>query len=554
MDEANERRTQPRVGNRIFTPRGLAIVSATEGITFLVSANIITDQLPDHPFSRHKVFFRIFSGETKPRDHEDLLVGGSAVCSSSTLNASTVLCDTDAIGDITCSSSSNYLWAAGKTKIRSLFLLLLRITLFPVHSEFASLISMIGTLTGRTIRRALYRIPYSFVFSTAFFRTFHTFVAAYPPAKSSSTRTSHSSSINIKINAIMNQSPQSTSPKTVMVTGANGFLASHIVKGLLEAGHSVHACVRNADNAASVEHLQALEGADQRLTLFSTGDLKEATDATRPFDAPMADCDAVFHAATPISVKFDQHSGEHEIYEPAMLSTKELLACVQRHSDTVGCLVLTSSMSAVAPRPEPSIKDESHWSDPDDQRQRENWYGCTKTSQERLVRDWVRRAKSNHILPPDFVYSAICPTVVIGPKLNTIQLSSPQDSVGGTMGILQKWLQGGRSVAPNDSLSFIHVSDCAKMHTRILQLTANDIHEEQRYMSLMESLHWNDILKLFQELHPALPDYQPYTGPDELAVPTQFDLTHMQSLEVPCRTTREALKDSIDYLKSIRAL
>lgn len=76
MDEANERRTQPRVGNRIFTPRGLAIVSATEGITFLVSANIITDQLPDHPFSRHKVFFGFFPEKQNPATMKIYWSGG----------------------------------------------------------------------------------------------------------------------------------------------------------------------------------------------------------------------------------------------------------------------------------------------------------------------------------------------------------------------------------------------------------------------------------------------------------------------------------------------
>jgi uncharacterized protein YbjT (DUF2867 family) len=39
-----------------------------------------------------------------------------------------------------------------------------------------------------------------------------------------------------------------------MVTGASGYIAGWIVKDLLEAGHTVHATVRNPDKAKSVDH------------------------------------------------------------------------------------------------------------------------------------------------------------------------------------------------------------------------------------------------------------------------------------------------------------
>jgi len=350
------------------------------------------------------------------------------------------------------------------------------------------------------------------------------------------------------IDQIQNMMPP-FSKLCVMVTGANGFLASHIVKELLSSGHTVHACVRDATRESSVEHLEALPGASDRLKLFSTGDLSEVT--SDMFDAPMKHCNAVMHAATPLSVKFGAgHNGQTDIYEPAMKSTQELLHCLERHTDSVKCLVLTSSMAAVAPRPEPPVKDESHWSDPDAQKARNNWYGCTKTSQEQLVRNWVKKARAEGKIDPDFVYAAICPTMVIGPVLK--EIDNPE-TVSGTMGSLQKWLQGSRSQAPNDSMSFIHVQDCAKMHTRILELSASEITAEQRYMSLVESLHWNDILKLFKELHPKLPDYQPYQG-DDMAKPTKFNLDNMKSLQVPYKNTRETLKDSIEYLMQIGAL
>ncbi|CAB9497790.1 Tetraketide alpha-pyrone reductase [Seminavis robusta] len=393
-------------------------------------------------------------------------------------------------------------------------------------------------------------------------------VVAYPPSSSPPVMASRRGGGGHSMSPLQDDAESSTTTstrvqtpgnaRTVMVTGANGYLASYIVKDLLCSGHTVHACVRDASKEASVEHLKQLTNAKSHLKLFSTGDLACAGPGSQVFDAPMKGCDAIIHSATPLSVKFgSNHSGKEDIFNPAMISTQELLDCLRRHANTVRCLVLTSSMAAVAPRPEPAVKDESHWSDPVSQQQRDNWYGCTKTSQEQLVKEWITQHRPS-LLSPDFVYAAICPTMVIGPQLRrpTTRINNNKiTKVDGTMGSLQKWLRGGKSLAPNDSMSFIHVQDCARMHTRILQLKATDINQHARYMSLIESLHWNDILQLLRELYPNLPPFTPYQGDDKVK-PTQFNLDNMQSLlqQQPVKTTREALQDSIDYLNQIGAL
>ena len=45
------------------------------------------------------------------------------------------------------------------------------------------------------------------------------------------------------------------SDKPVLVTGANGYVASWLVKNLLDAGNTVHATVRNPDDKAKMGHL-----------------------------------------------------------------------------------------------------------------------------------------------------------------------------------------------------------------------------------------------------------------------------------------------------------
>lgn len=329
--------------------------------------------------------------------------------------------------------------------------------------------------------------------------------------------------------------------KSVLVTGANGYLGSHIVRKLLAKGYMVHGAVR--DITKRVDHLRALDGAKERLVLFGIGDLTTAS-----FDECMKGCSYIIHTATPLNPKFhDDFDGERDIYCPAMVSTKKLLECIEKSKKDVPveCLVLTSSMSAVAPYPEPDIKDETHWSDASRQKSRKNWYGATKTDQERLCQTWSEeRKRSDH---NDFRFAAICPTMIIGPILDNQKVSS------GTMGTLLKWFQGGKIVAPNDSMSFIHVEDCAAHHVAAME------RGEGRYMSLIESWHWNDIATLLMKLNPTI-KIQLFKGGqgsknNALISPTRFNLDRMNSLGCgPVKSMQDTIEESFEYLKKVGAL
>ena len=107
-----------------------------------------------------------------------------------------------------------------------------------------------------------------------------------------------------------------TSIKTVLVSGANGYLASHIVKQLLEKQYNVHACVRNKDNISSINHLLDIPNdSTGKLTLFSTGDLGDSSLVGR-YDTPLVGCDAVIHAASPLNPKLKggDYDGVRDMY------------------------------------------------------------------------------------------------------------------------------------------------------------------------------------------------------------------------------------------------
>ena len=57
------------------------------------------------------------------------------------------------------------------------------------------------------------------------------------------------------------QLPLKKDKDKVLVTGANGYVASWIVKKLLDEGHSVHATVRDITDTSKTVHLKSLEKA-----------------------------------------------------------------------------------------------------------------------------------------------------------------------------------------------------------------------------------------------------------------------------------------------------
>ncbi|XP_065616919.1 phenylacetaldehyde reductase-like isoform X1 [Quercus suber] len=73
--------------------------------------------------------------------------------------------------------------------------------------------------------------------------------------------------------------------KVVCVTGASGYIASWLVKLLLQRGYTVKATVRDPNNPKKTDHLLALDGAKERLKLFKANLLEEGS-----FDSVVDDC------------------------------------------------------------------------------------------------------------------------------------------------------------------------------------------------------------------------------------------------------------------------
>lgn len=129
--------------------------------------------------------------------------------------------------------------------------------------------------------------------------------------------------------------------KPVLVTGGSGYLASWIIKMLLEDGINVHATVRDPTSVQKVEHIQALESeSGGQLKLFKSDLLDKGS-----FDEPIQDCELVIHTASPFFITGIKNP-EEELIRPAKEGTKNVLESANRNP-SVKRIVLTSSVVAI---------------------------------------------------------------------------------------------------------------------------------------------------------------------------------------------------------------
>jgi len=127
----------------------------------------------------------------------------------------------------------------------------------------------------------------------------------------------------------------------VLVTGGGGYVASWIVRYLLEDGHTVRATVRDPAKPKGLEHLHALSAAHPgKLSLWAADLLDEGS-----FSDAMQGCELVMHTASPFLLGKIKNPQE-QLVRPALEGTRNVLTTVNA-IESVKRVVLTSSVAAV---------------------------------------------------------------------------------------------------------------------------------------------------------------------------------------------------------------
>lgn len=234
-------------------------------------------------------------------------------------------------------------------------------------------------------------------------------------------------------------------PHLVSVTGANGFIASWLVKLLLEAGYHVRGIVRSPDDKQKNGHLMELKGAKERLIIVK-GDILDYNSLF----AAINGCDGVFHTACPVpGLDPPPSNPEVEMLDPAVKGTCNVLkACSDARIKRV---VVTSSGAAVyidPNRPKEAVVDESCWSNTDYCRESKLWYMLGKTLGEQEAWKYAKEKDLDMVV--------VCPALVLGPVLQSTMNSSSL--------VILHLLDGSGDSFENKIYGVVDVRDVALAH------------------------------------------------------------------------------------------
>ncbi|KAF8209093.1 hypothetical protein K438DRAFT_2012400 [Mycena galopus ATCC 62051] len=221
--------------------------------------------------------------------------------------------------------------------------------------------------------------------------------------------------------------PVITSGK-VLVSGANGFIATWVVRALLEEGYSVRGTVRSAEKCAFLHETFASYGDKFELIVVPNITQEGA------FDEVVKGVDAIEHTASPFHLQADD---PEELIRPAIEGTVGILKSALKHGTTVKRVVVTSSCAAIFQQdPEPKTLSELHWNEQAPREVAEKGratpavtkYRASKTLAERAAWEFVEKHKTEIgwdlvVINPPFVYG---PTINDTPTPEALGTSARQ--------------------------------------------------------------------------------------------------------------------------------
>jgi len=237
--------------------------------------------------------------------------------------------------------------------------------------------------------------------------------------------------------------------RTILVTGATGYIAKHIVLKLLQRGDRVVGSMRSLERegelrAAMQAHLDDPSAVEAlRAVRLDLNEDAGWTDA-------MAGVDAVIHTASPFPLA--QPENEDELIRPAVDGAVRALRAAREAG--VSRVVLTSSSVAVSygntPKNGP-LFDEGDWSNTEDSRI--SAYGKSKTLAERAAWDYAETAQNLDL-------TVINPVFVMGAPLD--------ENYGTSIRVIERILAARDPMIPRIGFPTVDVRDVAEAHIRAL--------------------------------------------------------------------------------------
>jgi len=200
------------------------------------------------------------------------------------------------------------------------------------------------------------------------------------------------------------------STTTILVTGASGYIASHIISQALTLGYTVRGTARTASKA------ETTKSTHNNHPRYSTVVVSDFSHVSPDLDSAIKGVDAVIHVASDTSFSNDPH----KVIGGVVASVNNVLATAAREPKVKRFVLTSSSTAAVLPRPgvEMTVTVDS-W---DDGAVEAAWgedpdafvvYAASKTEGERALWKFVEEKR------PGFVANAILPNFNMGRVLGS---------------------------------------------------------------------------------------------------------------------------------------
>ena len=237
--------------------------------------------------------------------------------------------------------------------------------------------------------------------------------------------------------------------KTVLLTGASGYIGLHCAKELIEAGYAVRGTVRSQAKAQEVRETLAAASVDTANLSLVEIDLN----SDHGWNDTAAGCHFIMHVASPYLLANPKNP--NEMISPAVDGTLRVLHAAKKAG--AKRIVLTSSTFAMQGHMKFGKFTPDSWTDLD--APNISTYIKSKTLAEKAAWDFVNQQTDGS--PIEMV--VMSPGVLFGPPLG-------QNITGQTMSAFDQILRGKIPLVPKFAFPTVDVRDVAKLHVQALTL------------------------------------------------------------------------------------
>ncbi|OOG00207.1 hypothetical protein ASPCADRAFT_504090 [Aspergillus carbonarius ITEM 5010] len=340
--------------------------------------------------------------------------------------------------------------------------------------------------------------------------------------------------------------------QVILITGASGFLASHIVHYFLVSGYHVRGTVRSTATAEKVRQTFPQYAAQLSLVIFE--------DVAQPgaFDRAVQGVQGVIHTAAPFQV-FGVENNERDLLTPAIQGTLNILQSIHEFAPQVQRVVLTSSIAAMMDGSKGKraghVYSELDWNPTPYEVAAAPGapaglgYSTAKALAERAAWDFIR---DHH---PSFTISTILPPMIYGPNINaTADLAKLNTSSMDIYRLISPQSKSSDPVPANLFWSFVDVRDVAQAHLSAYERSNAG---NERFFICKGNFTYQQFVDVLRENLPEVRDRIPIGKPGTGDVPSDVytvDVSKSQRvLGLEYRSLEETIVDAARSLLKLEA-